>query len=238
MPNDNTDQDTAPEALRASYEDWRRSTLGRITDRLEEKLLLDRIGRPRELRVLEVGCGDGVLAVKLAAAGAQVTGLDLSFEMLAAARHRANAADVTLQLVEGDAEHLPFPDASFDLVLSVATLCFSPHPERPAQEMVRVLSPGGRLVLGELARWSTWAALRRVKGWLGSSVWRTARFRTRGELETLAHGVGLGEISVTGAIYYPPLGAAARVLAPVEGAISAMMSCGAAFLVLAARKSQ
>ena len=238
MPKGKTHLDIAMEALRESYADWRRSTLGRVTDRREEELLRDQIGRARELRVLEVGCGDGVLATKLAAAGAQVTGLDASFEMLAVARRQADTAGIVLELVEGDAEHIPFPDACFDLVLSVATLCFSPNPDRSIREMVRVLSPGGRLILGELARWNTWAALRRVKGWLGSSVWRTARFRTRGELEALTHGAGLGEISVTGAIYYPPLGAAARVLAPVEGTISAMTSSGAAFLVLAARKSQ
>lgn len=70
------------------------------------------------------------------------------------------------------------------------------------------LTPTGAEAHGELARWSTWAALRRVKGWLGSSVWRAARFGTRGELTALAYGVGLREISVTGAIFYPPLGGA------------------------------
>lgn len=237
MPNDNHRQDPAMDVLPAAYVGWRRSTLGRITDRLEEELLLDRIESVQGLRVLDVGCGDGILATKLAAAGAHVTGLDASVEMLTAARRRAGAVGVVLKLVEGEAERLPFPDAGFDVVLSVATLCFSPNPDRPIREMVRVLHPGGRLVLGELARWSTWAALRRVKGWFGSSVWRTARFRSRGELTALAHDTGLREISVTGAIFYPPLGAAARVLAPLDASIGVVTSFGAAFLVLAATKS-
>lgn len=225
------------DALPAAYADWRRSTLGRITDRLEEDLLLDRIGPAQGLRVLDVGCGDGVLATKLAAAGAQVTGLDASVEMLSAARRRAGAVGVMLKLIEGEAERMPFPDARFDLVLSVATLCFSSNPDRSIREMVRVLRPGGRLVLGELARWTTWAALRRVKSWFGSSVWRAARFRSRGELTALADRAGLREISVTGAIFYPPFGAAARVLAPVDAPISAITSFSAAFLVLVATKS-
>jgi len=64
------------DTLPAAYADWRRSTLGRITDKLEETLLLERIGPAQGLRILDVGCGDGVLATALASAGAQVTGLD------------------------------------------------------------------------------------------------------------------------------------------------------------------
>lgn len=61
----------ALQALPPAYADWRRSTLGRITDALEERLLLDRIGPARGLRILDVGCGDGVLATLLAQGGAR-----------------------------------------------------------------------------------------------------------------------------------------------------------------------
>jgi 2-polyprenyl-3-methyl-5-hydroxy-6-metoxy-1,4-benzoquinol methylase len=60
----------------AAYEEWRSSRLGQITDALEERLLLDLLGPVRGLAVLDVGCGDGVLASALARRGAQVTGLD------------------------------------------------------------------------------------------------------------------------------------------------------------------
>lgn len=116
--------DPALEGLPDAYADWRRSTLGRITDALEERLLIDRIGPVRGLRILDVGSGDGVLATRLAQDGARVTGLDASADMIAAARRRAEAAGVEIDLVEGDAGGLPFPAGHFDRVVSVATLCF------------------------------------------------------------------------------------------------------------------
>lgn len=140
----------ALEGLPDAYADWRRSTLGRITDALEEHLLLDRIGPARGLRILDVGCGDGVLATRLAQDGARVTGLDASPDMIAAARRQTKAAGVEVDLVEGNAGDLPFPARHFDCVVSVATLCFVDHPRPTIREMVRVLKPGGRLILGEL----------------------------------------------------------------------------------------
>jgi len=131
-------------------------------------------------------------------------------------------------------------------VVSVATLCFCEQPYGPVGEMVRVLKPGGRLVLGDLGGWNTWAALRRVKGWLGSDIWRAAQFRSRGDLIALAARAGLRDTHISGAIFYPPVGAAARLMAPVgaaarlmaplDAAIGRWTTAGAAFLVLSATK--
>jgi SAM-dependent methyltransferase len=226
------DPDPALDALPPACTDWRRTTLGRVTDALEERLLLDRIGPTCDLAVLDVGCGDGVLATRLAQDGAAVTGLDASAAMITAARRRADAAGVGIDLVEGDAETLPFASGRFDRVVSVATLWFADDPHRPIREMVRVLKPGGRLVLGELGRWNLWAAQRRVKGWLGSDLWRAAHFRSRGDLLALAAGAGLGDAAVTGAVIYPPFGWAAKVMAPVDPRLGRWTTLGAAFLVL------
>ena len=228
--------ETALEVLPDAYADWRRSTLGRITDTLEEHLLLDRIGPVRGLHILDVGCGDGVLATRLAQDGAQVTGLDASADMIAAARRRAKAAGVEIDLVEGDAGGLPFPAGHFDRVVSVATLCFVDDPRPTIRDMVRVLKPGGRLILGELGRWNLWAAQRRVMGWLGSNLWRSAHFRSRADLLALATGAGLADAKVAGAVFYPPFGWAARVMAPIDPLLGRWTTLGAAFLVLAATK--
>lgn len=224
------------DALPQSYLDWRRSTLGRITDALEERLLIERIGPVRGLDVLDVGCGDGVLATKLAAAGAHVTGLDATPAMLAAAGERAARAGASLTLLHGDAEHLPFHDDSFDIIVSVATLCFTKDTTGPLRKMTRCLRPGGRVVLGELGKWSVWTAQRRIKAWLGSGLWRAARFRGAREWAALLKNAGLTNISVIGAIYYPPIAIAARLLARFDRLFGRRTNAGAAFLVLTAEK--
>ncbi|CAM5197402.1 Ubiquinone biosynthesis O-methyltransferase, mitochondrial [Oligella ureolytica] len=88
--------------LSTSYERWRNSELGRITDDLEERLLLEMIGEPAGLEVLDVGCGDAVLLTKLAKNGASVAGMDIDPRMLQAASRRAQMENVTMQLVQGD----------------------------------------------------------------------------------------------------------------------------------------
>ena len=105
MPEAETPAD-ALQALPPAYVDWRRSTLGRITDAFKERLLLDRPGPARGLRIPDVGCGDGVLATRLAQGGARVSGVDASADMIAAAPSRAKAAWVEVDVVEEDAGNL------------------------------------------------------------------------------------------------------------------------------------
>jgi SAM-dependent methyltransferase len=95
--------------------------------------------------VLDVACGTGNAAIPAARAGASVTGLDLTPEMLAAARARGGAAGVAVEWVEGDAEDLPFGDQSFDVILSTFGCMFAPRHEVVADEITRVLRPGGRV---------------------------------------------------------------------------------------------
>lgn len=96
-------------------------------------------------RVLDVACGTGVVAVTAARLGAEVTGLDLTPELLERARENAALARVTIAWQEGDAEALPFADGAFDVVVSQFGHIFAPRPEVALGEMLRVLSPGGTI---------------------------------------------------------------------------------------------
>ncbi|MCR5857395.1 class I SAM-dependent methyltransferase [Mesorhizobium sp. J428] len=225
------------ESLPPAYAAWRARRLGQVTDALEQDLILKLIGPPAGLRILDVGCGDGVLVVELAGPAAHVTGVDPSPEMIAAARRRAERQRREVSLELGKAEKLPFEADTFDVVVAVTVLCFVEDTAGALREMIRVLKPGGRLIVGELGKWSTWAAIRRIKAWLGSPVWRRARFRSAVELRSLASGAGLVDVSVKGAVFYPPSGLAARMLGPIDHKIGACTTLGAAFLALAATKT-
>ncbi len=96
--------------------------------------------------VLDVGTGTGVVALTAARAGARVTALDLTPELLAQARENGRVAgQEDIVWTEGDAEQLPYPDASFDVVLSQFGHMFAPRPDVVVAEMRRVLRPNGRV---------------------------------------------------------------------------------------------
>jgi SAM-dependent methyltransferase len=109
--------------------------------------LVARVGVTAGMRVLDVATGTGNAAVAAAAAGGQVTGLDLTPELFGAARARARAGGWDIDWMEGDAEHLPFADQSFERVLSVFGVMFAPDHRRAAAELARVLAPGGTIGL-------------------------------------------------------------------------------------------
>ncbi|MGE0449510.1 MAG: class I SAM-dependent methyltransferase [Vicinamibacterales bacterium] len=97
-------------------------------------------------QVLDVGTGTGVVAITAARAGGRVKALDLTPALLEHARENARIARIeTIEWTEGDAENLPYPDASFDVVLSQFGHMFAPRPDVVIGEMRRVLKPGGRV---------------------------------------------------------------------------------------------
>ena len=98
-------------------------------------------------RVLDVAAGTGNASIPAAQRGADVTASDLTPELFEAGRARAQAEGVELDWVEGDAEHLPFGDGSFDVVMSSIGAMFAPHHQDTADELVRVCRPGGTIGL-------------------------------------------------------------------------------------------
>lgn len=97
------------------------------------------------MTVLDVAAGTGNASIPAAQTGAKVTASDLTPELLDAGRARAESEGLVLDWVQADAEHLPFEDASFDVVMSSIGAMFAPHHQEVADELVRVCRPGGTI---------------------------------------------------------------------------------------------
>ena len=129
---------------------WAAGDYAAVAEHIDEvppRDLLARADLVPGLDVLDVATGTGNIAVRAAARGAAVVGLDITPELFAAARRRAEALGVAVDWIEGDAEQLPFTAATFDRVLSAFGVQFAPRHQLVADELVRVLRPGGRIVL-------------------------------------------------------------------------------------------
>jgi ubiquinone/menaquinone biosynthesis C-methylase UbiE len=163
-----------------------------------------------------VGAGTGRYALEAARRGRRVVGIDPSPEMLAVARRRT--AGQPVDLIQAGAARLPFLDRSFEAALAVTSLCFVSDPVAVLREVARVLTPDGRLVLGELNRWSLWALVRRLEGLVRSTTYRAAHFRAIGALRTLLAASGFALVRWEGMLLLPPVNNATflRRLEPVE----------------------
>jgi SAM-dependent methyltransferase len=112
---------------------------------------IGRLDIPARARVLDVACGTGNTAIPLARRGCIVIGVDIAPNLLVQARERAAAEGLAATFDEGDAEQLPYADASFDAVTTMFGAMFAPRPELVASELARVLKPGGLLAM---ANWN------------------------------------------------------------------------------------
>jgi SAM-dependent methyltransferase len=112
---------------------------------LTAELLCEAVDLRAGERVLDVACGNGNAALAAARRFCQVTGVDYVPALLERARQRAAAEGLEATFQEADAEDLPFPDASFDVVLSTCGAMFAPDQEQTAAELLRVCRPGGRI---------------------------------------------------------------------------------------------
>lgn len=131
---------------------WEKGDFTQIAEamRASGEALVARLGITPGTRVLDLGCGDGTTALPAARLGAEVLGVDIAGNLVAAGNQRARAEGLgNCRFQEGDASHLDdLADDSFDLVVSIFGAMFAPRPSDVAQEMVRVTRPGGRIVMG------------------------------------------------------------------------------------------
>ena len=103
------------------------------------------------MNVLDAACGTGNLAILAARRGCATSGLDIAANLIAQARERARKDSLKIEFTEGDAEAMPYPDASFDVVVSMFGVMFAPRPERVVSELARVVKPGGLIAMANWA---------------------------------------------------------------------------------------
>jgi SAM-dependent methyltransferase len=131
---------------------WEKGDFTRLATGMREsgEALVGSLGIKNGLKVLDLGCGDGTTAIPAAKLGADVLGVDIASNLVAAGNRRAKEMGLTnCMFEEGDASNLQnLKDRTFDLVVTIFGAMFAPKPFDVAKEMVRVTRPGGRIVMG------------------------------------------------------------------------------------------
>jgi SAM-dependent methyltransferase len=204
----------------ADYEAWYDTARGRWVGETEYALAVRLLAARPGDSLLDVGCGTGWFTRRAADDDLRATGLDPNADWLAYARTRSSPG---LRWVEGDARALPFADASFDHVLSIAALCFVDDERQAVAESVRVARR--RFAIGWLNRNSL---LYRQKGrGGGSGAYRGARWHSAGEVRALFAGLPVRKLELRTAIFLPSATPWARGL---ERALPAALPWGALLL--------
>lgn len=196
-----TDIDALKSRLKATWMDGNYDYFSRFMEPSAVQFL-DRIGVTPGTRWLDVACGSGQLALIAARRGARVTGCDIATNAIVAARGRAASEGLAVQFDEADAEALPYPDASFDVVATIFGAMFAPRPDVTASELLRVVRPGGTVAM---ANWTK-------EGFIGQMFKTIAKFIAPsgmpspvlwGDEDTVRQrlGVGSSDVRLTRVIY-------------------------------------
>ena len=145
-----TDMDALKSKLKTVWEAGDFSEVAKHIETVAEEFV-NRLDIRPGMKVLDVACGSGNLAIIAAQKGATVTGIDIADNLVEAAKQRADKLGLDIKFEQGDAEAMPYPDDSFDVVMTMFGAMFAPRPEVAAGELVRVCKPGGTIAM---ANWT------------------------------------------------------------------------------------
>lgn len=132
---------------------WSAGDFSKVAEHIETaaEAFVDQLDIKSGMKVLDVACGSGNLAVLAAMEGAEVSGVDIAPNLINAARKRAYRNGLEIDFQEGDAESMPYEDNSFDVVMTMFGAMFCPRPDVVVEELVRVAKPGGTIAM---ANWT------------------------------------------------------------------------------------
>ncbi len=166
------------------YDEWFTTPLGLLIKTYESELLLDFLRPKSDEIILDAGCGTGVFTLDILSFDTHVIGVDLSPPMLSRATQKTKRYH--FQAVLADISSLPFPENTFDKVVSVTALEFIEDGKRAMEELFRVTKKGGRMVVATLNSLSPWAKRRKAEAEKGHPLFKKAIFRSPDELLALA----------------------------------------------------
>ncbi len=180
-----------------NYDKWYETEFGRYISSLEEQLMIKLIGKVRDHKILDIGCGTGNHLKLFEALGSNTVGVDASIFMLQKAKEKD---DFKLILAKG--EQLPIKDSAFDVTIMVTTLEFCENPAKVLQEVRRVTRE--KIFIGVLNSWSMLAVSRRIKGWFKSSIYDRANFFNVWTLKrTLKNSIPFQSLEWSGVHFLP-----------------------------------
>lgn len=166
------------------YDDWYEEKKGSFIDKVETEIAFEMLEIKKGMKILDVGCGTGNFCIKLAETGCQVTGIDVSEEMLAIARAKASGKNLQINFINMDVTELKFKDNEFDAVISMAAVEFIHDVKKVTEEIFRVVKIGGQVFVGTINGDSEWGEFYRSKIANGNTVYKYADFKTNQDLKS------------------------------------------------------
>lgn len=159
------------------YDSWYQTKVGNFIDKVETDLAFSLFSVSHGEKILDAGAGTGNFSIKLAQVGAEVTGIDICEDMLCKAKENAAKAGQEILFLKRDIYSTDFSDNSFDAVFSMAAFEFIKDDRRAFEEIYRVVKPGGKILIGTIAKSGAWGKLYQELAKNGDSVFVHADFK-------------------------------------------------------------
>lgn len=182
------------------YDSWFQSPVGRFVDETEIDCLFSLADDITGAKILDLGCGTGHLSQKLYHKGAEVTGIDVSQNMLKKARESSQQQNLKINYQYMDVFKLDFPTSSFDYIFSMAALEFMGDTAAVFESIKKVLKPGGSVVIGTIHKGSAWSNLYKSEAF-SQTVFANAVFK---DINDFNHLDGFKVVSSNECLFVSP----------------------------------
>jgi ubiquinone/menaquinone biosynthesis C-methylase UbiE len=165
-----------------SYDSWYFTPMGKFIDALETDCLFSLFKPEKNQKVLDVCCGTANFSIKLAKAGSQVTGIDISGKMLEIAKEEIDEEKLDIKLIEGDCSTISLEADYYDVIISMAGFEFIKNPISAYKNIMKYLKPGGFLFIGTIQKGSEW---QKLYSSLKGTVYEYANFLSSDDLKNM-----------------------------------------------------